>query len=155
MQTPCQMWVNHSLHGRSTGIWTNRQVGSPRLGNFSIDNAWLVWPQKKVAKKWSLRQKEIVFESVSNLVNLNFGCLAIKMHCLLRVRAESQRSTFMNTTIAVRALYFGIEVELIDQMDICSLVRFNSQTFIVDSSDLILERNCEDPPMRARHAWAG
>jgi len=61
----------------------------------------------------------------------------------------------MNTTIAVRALYFGIEVELIDQMQICSLVRFKSQTFIVDSADLILERNCEDLPMRARRAWAG
>ena len=86
---------------------------------------------------------------------MNFVCLAVKMQWLVPCPSRKSEINTMNTTIAVRALYFGIEVELIDQMDICSLVRFNSQTFIVDSSDLILERNCEDPPMRARGAWAG
>ena len=59
----------------------------------------------------------------------------------------------MNTTLSIKALYFGIEVELIDQMHVCSLVRFKDRSFVVENADLVLEKDCDDPPMRARRAW--
>jgi hypothetical protein len=36
------------------------------------------------------------------------------------------------------AIYFGIEVEVLAQMDHCSLVRHQDREFIVDTADLAL-----------------
>ena len=47
----------------------------------------------------------------------------------------------MNTTLIVKAFYCGIEVEIICQMNHCSLIRFNERSFVVDTTDLVLEQN--------------
>ena len=44
-----------------------------------------------------------------------------------------------NNQIA-KATYFGIEVEVIVQMDHCSLVRHQDREFVVDTADLTLRR---------------
>ena len=36
------------------------------------------------------------------------------------------------------AIYFGIEVEVLGQMDHCSLVRDQDREFVVDTADLVL-----------------
>ena len=60
----------------------------------------------------------------------------------------------MNTTLMVKALYCGIEVEIICQMNHCSLVRFNERSFVVDTTDLVLEQNFKETAKRANDAWA-
>jgi hypothetical protein len=44
----------------------------------------------------------------------------------------------MNTTVTAKAFYYGIEVEVICQMNHCSLIRFNERYFVVDAADLTL-----------------
>ncbi len=60
----------------------------------------------------------------------------------------------MNATLIIRALYYGIEVELICQMNHCSLVRFKERSFVVDTADLVLERNFKNTAKCANNAWA-
>jgi hypothetical protein len=60
----------------------------------------------------------------------------------------------MNTTVPVKAFYCGIEVEIICQMNHCSLIRFNERSFVVDTADLVLEQNSKETAKRANIAWA-
>jgi hypothetical protein len=60
----------------------------------------------------------------------------------------------MNTTLIVKAFYCGIEVEIICQMNHCSLVRFNERSFVVDTTDLVLEQNFNKTAKRANIASA-
>ncbi len=47
----------------------------------------------------------------------------------------------MNVTLTIKAKYFSIEVDLLCQLNHCSLVRFKDRSFVVDTADLVLERN--------------
>ena len=70
---------------------------------------------------------------------------------------DPQRKTdvkAMNTTLIVKAFYCGIEVEITCQMNLCSLVRFNDRSFVVDTADLVLEQNFKKAAKRANNAWA-
>ena len=60
----------------------------------------------------------------------------------------------MNTTLMVKAFYCGIEVEIICQMNHCSLIRFNERSFVVDTTDLVLEQNFKTTAKHANNAWA-
>ena len=60
----------------------------------------------------------------------------------------------MNTTLIAKAFYCGIEVEIICLMNHCSLVRFNERSFVVDTTDLVLEQNFKKTAKRANNAWA-
>jgi hypothetical protein len=40
----------------------------------------------------------------------------------------------------VIAIYFGLKVEVVVEMKMCSLIRFRRREFIVDTADLIFER---------------
>jgi hypothetical protein len=60
----------------------------------------------------------------------------------------------MTTTLIVKAFYSGIEVEIICLMNHCSLVRFNERSFVVDTTDLVLEQNFKKTAKRADNAWA-
>jgi hypothetical protein len=46
----------------------------------------------------------------------------------------------MNVILTIKAKYFGIEVDLLCQLNHCSLVHFKDRSFVVDTADLILER---------------
>ena len=59
----------------------------------------------------------------------------------------------MNTTLIVKAFYCGIEVEIICLMNHCSLIRFNERSFVVDTTDLVLEQNFKNAK-RANNARA-
>jgi hypothetical protein len=59
----------------------------------------------------------------------------------------------MNTTLIVKALYCGIAVEIICLMNHCSLIRFNERSFVVDTTDLVLEQNFKNAK-RANNARA-
>ena len=59
-----------------------------------------------------------------------------------------------NTILIVRAFYCGIEVEVICEMTHCSLVCFNERSFVVDTTDLVLERNFKETAKRANCARA-
>jgi hypothetical protein len=59
-----------------------------------------------------------------------------------------------NAILIVRAFYCGIEVEVVCQMTHCSLVPFNERSFVVDTTDLVLERNCKETARRANSARA-
>jgi len=41
------------------------------------------------------------------------------------------------------AEYYGLQVEIISQMDHCSLIRFHGREFIVDSADLVFGRSLQ------------
>jgi hypothetical protein len=69
-------------------------------------------------------------------------------------RRSSQEQKFMNTTLLMKVLYCGIEVELICQMSHCSLVRFKERSFVVDTADLVLEQNFKGTAKRASKARA-
>jgi len=60
----------------------------------------------------------------------------------------------MDTTLIVKAFYCGIEVEIICQMNHCSLIRFNERSFVVDTADLVLEQNLSQTAKCANTAWA-
>ena len=51
------------------------------------------------------------------------------------------RCQAMNVILTIKAKYFGIEVELLCQLNHCSLVRFKDRSFVVETADLVLERN--------------
>jgi hypothetical protein len=67
---------------------------------------------------------------------------------------KSQEQKFMNTTLLMKVLYCGIEVELICQMNHCSLVRFKERSFVVDTADLVIEQNFKGTAKRASKARA-
>ena len=60
----------------------------------------------------------------------------------------------MNITPKIKALYCGVEVELIYQMNHCSLVRFKERSFIVDTADLVLEQDFKETTKNANSAKA-
>jgi hypothetical protein len=66
-----------------------------------------------------------------------------------RRRRESMSMITNRTRRAVRALFFGVEVELVYTMSYCSLVRLKNQSFIVDTADLVLEQESKDTPKAA------
>ena len=41
----------------------------------------------------------------------------------------------------VTAEYFGLMVEVVQEMSVCSLIRFQGRECIVDSEDLVLKRH--------------
>jgi hypothetical protein len=47
----------------------------------------------------------------------------------------------MNVILTIKAKYFGIEVDLLCELNQCSLVRYKDRSFVVDTADLVLERN--------------
>ena len=50
----------------------------------------------------------------------------------------------MKTTMDNRkAYYFGLEVEVLSAMENCSLIRFRSKEFIVDTTDLEMVQSLE------------
>ena len=49
----------------------------------------------------------------------------------------------MKTTMDNKANYFGLEVEVLSAMENCSLIRFRSREFIVDTTDLEMVRSLE------------
>jgi hypothetical protein len=60
----------------------------------------------------------------------------------------------MNTTLITKASYCEIEVEIICHMNHCSLVRFSERSFVVDTTDLVLEQNFNRTAKLANNAWA-
>ena len=60
----------------------------------------------------------------------------------------------MNTTLITKALYCGLEVEIICHMNHCSLVRFSERSFVVDTTDLVLEQHFKKTAKRVNSAWA-
>lgn len=60
----------------------------------------------------------------------------------------------MNGTLVMKALYCGIEVELIHQMNQCSLVCFQQRSFVVDTADLVLEQHFKETAKRSTKAKA-
>jgi hypothetical protein len=47
----------------------------------------------------------------------------------------------MNTILAIKAEYFSLEVDLLCQLNLCSLVSLNGRSFVVETADLVLEKN--------------
>ena len=47
----------------------------------------------------------------------------------------------MNVILTIKARYFSIEVDLLCQFDHCSLVGFEGRSFVVDTDDLVLEKD--------------
>ena len=78
--------------------------------------------------------------------------LALRMQRSLTSRRW--RAKVMNLTLKIEALYCGIEVELICQMNHCSLVRFKERSFVVDTADLVLEQNFKETSRSANSARA-
>jgi hypothetical protein len=64
------------------------------------------------------------------------------------------RAKVMNITPKIKALYCGVEVELIYQMNHCSLVRFKERSFVVDTADLVLEQDFKETTKNANSAKA-
>jgi hypothetical protein len=60
----------------------------------------------------------------------------------------------MNTTLMVKACYCGIDVEIICEMNHCSLVCFNERFFVVDTADLVLQQSFKETATGANNAWA-
>jgi len=60
----------------------------------------------------------------------------------------------MNEILMMKALYCGIEVELICHMDHSSLVRFRQRSFVVDTADLVLKQRFKDTPGLSNSAKA-
>ena len=56
----------------------------------------------------------------------------------------------MNVILTMKAKYFGIEVDLLCQLNQCSLVRFKDRSFVVDTADLVLERNFKQTARAAK-----
>ena len=71
-----------------------------------------------------------------------------------RVRVERFRCKAMNAILAIKAKYFGIEVDLLCQLDHCSLVSFNGRSFVVDTNDLVLERDVKHTARAANKSKA-
>ena len=50
----------------------------------------------------------------------------------------------MNLILTTKAWYCRIEVELVCEMKHSSLVRYKGRSFVVDTSDLVLERTVKE-----------
>ena len=50
----------------------------------------------------------------------------------------------MNVILTIKAKYFGLEVDLLYQLNQCSLVRFKDRSFVVETADLVLERSFKE-----------
>jgi hypothetical protein len=64
------------------------------------------------------------------------------------------RCQAMNVILSIKAKYFGIEVDLLYQLNQCSLVRFEDRSFVVDTADLVLERNFKQTAGAAKSSRA-
>ena len=60
----------------------------------------------------------------------------------------------MNVIKTIISKYFGIEVDLLCQLNQCSLVRFKDRSFVVDTADLVLERNFKQTAGAAKSSRA-
>ena len=60
----------------------------------------------------------------------------------------------MNVILTIKARYFGIEVDLLCQLDHCSLVCFKGRSFVVDTDDLVLEKNFKQTARAANKSKA-
>lgn len=54
------------------------------------------------------------------------------------IRTNSNPAT--STSTVDTAVYFGIEVDIISQMEHCSLIHYGDLTVVVDTADLVLAR---------------
>jgi hypothetical protein len=52
----------------------------------------------------------------------------------------TEEGTMNQSLERVIAIYFGLKVEVVVEMKMCSLIRFRRREFIVDTADLIFER---------------
>ncbi len=50
----------------------------------------------------------------------------------------------MSIVLTIKAMYFGIEVELLCQLNHYLLVRFNGRPYVVDMADLVLEQDIKE-----------
>jgi hypothetical protein len=59
-----------------------------------------------------------------------------------------------NTENLSRTFYFGLSVEVVHQMETCSLVRFSGHDSIVDTDDLVPDQRTQPcpEPVRFLHA---
>jgi hypothetical protein len=60
----------------------------------------------------------------------------------------------MNAILMIKAKYFGIEVDLLCQLDHCSLVCFEGRPCVVDTDDLVLEKNFKQTARAANKSKA-
>lgn len=60
----------------------------------------------------------------------------------------------MNIILSMKAKYFSIEVDLLCQLDHCSLVRYKDRSFVIDTADLVLERNFKQTAAAAKSSRA-
>jgi hypothetical protein len=60
----------------------------------------------------------------------------------------------MNVILTIKAKYFSLEVDLLCQLNQCSLVRFNDRSFVVDTADLVLERTFKHTAGAAKRSRA-
>ncbi len=77
------------------------------------------------------------------------ACLALRMQGGSRVRCQA-----MNIILSMKAKYFGIEVDLLCQLNHCSLVRYKDRSFVIDTADLVLERNFKQTAAAAKSSRA-
>jgi len=60
----------------------------------------------------------------------------------------------MNVILTMKAKYFSIEVDLLCQLNHCSLVRYKDRSFVVDTADLVLERTFKQTAGAAKSSMA-
>ena len=60
----------------------------------------------------------------------------------------------MNVILSMKAKYFGIEVDLLHQLDHCSLVCFKGRSYVVDTDDLALEKDFKETARAAKKSKA-
>ena len=60
----------------------------------------------------------------------------------------------MNVILAMKAKYFGIEVDLLCQLNQCSLVHYKDRSFVVDTADLVLEGSFKQTARAAKCSQA-
>ncbi len=60
----------------------------------------------------------------------------------------------MNVILTMKAKYFGIQVDLLCQLNQCSLVQYKDRSFVVDTADLVLERDFKETARAAKCSQA-
>jgi len=60
----------------------------------------------------------------------------------------------MNAILSIKAKYFGIEVDLLCQLDHCSLVCFKGRPYVVETADLVLEKAFKETARAVRKSKA-
>ena len=60
----------------------------------------------------------------------------------------------MNVILTMKAKYFSIEVDLLCELNHCSLVRYKDRSFVVDTADLVLERSFKQTAAAAKSSRA-